>query len=210
MNVCWNRKIGGFQKNRGFATLKCLFSRTIQVDECTYSGSRMPYDAKAVANFFLDLAKKEGKILGPMKLQKLVYFAHGWTLAITGEPLIDEPVQAWRWGPVIPSLYHAFKAYGSSHIDEPATSVELSEDDMSVQTVTPKIPASDGATRAILERVWRIYSPFSPVQLSNLTHEPGTPWDQTVKVYGGSLPKRLPISNEVIGEYFRKMAFRKT
>jgi len=44
-----------------------------------------------------------------MKLQKLVYYAHGWHLALNNEPLIDEQVECWQYGPVISSLFHEFK-----------------------------------------------------------------------------------------------------
>jgi uncharacterized phage-associated protein len=46
--------------------------------------------------------------LGPvdaMKLQKLLYYAQGWHLAITGQPLFSEPIEAWRDGPVVPAVY---------------------------------------------------------------------------------------------------------
>ena len=66
----------------------------------------MTYDVRAVANFFLDQAQEEGQKLDHMKLQKLAYIAHGWHLAITGEPLFHERVEAWPYGPVIPDLYH--------------------------------------------------------------------------------------------------------
>ena len=60
-----------------------------------------PYTAKAIANYFLK-HRKRFKRKGPitqMKLHKLVYFAHGWHLALKGEPLIDETLQAWDYGP---------------------------------------------------------------------------------------------------------------
>ena len=72
-----------------------------------------PYgNCHPVANWFLDRADKDGKPLDPMKLQKLIYFAHGWHLALTSKPLINEHPEAWAYGPVIPSIYHRFKKYG--------------------------------------------------------------------------------------------------
>ena len=81
----------------------------------------MAYEAKAIANYFLEKAKAEGNSLTPMQVQKLVYFAHGWYLGLFGEPLIKESVQAWSYGPVIPSLYQEFKRFGNQGIDELAT-----------------------------------------------------------------------------------------
>ncbi len=63
----------------------------------------MGYSAQAVANCFLDLANKENKEITPLKIQKLVYIAHGWFLAVTDKPLVDDEfVEAWQYGPVFP------------------------------------------------------------------------------------------------------------
>ena len=52
-----------------------------------------------------------------MKIIKLVYIAHGHYLAKNDSPLFTEKVEAWDYGPVIPSLYHEFKIYGAFPID---------------------------------------------------------------------------------------------
>jgi uncharacterized phage-associated protein len=39
------------------------------------------------------------------KLQKLVYYAQGWTLGLTGRPLFPEPLEAWKKGPVSRALF---------------------------------------------------------------------------------------------------------
>lgn len=44
-----------------------------------------------------------------MKLQKLVYYSQAWHLAWTENPLFNEPIEAWKDGPVCPDLYHLHK-----------------------------------------------------------------------------------------------------
>jgi uncharacterized phage-associated protein len=134
----------------------------------------MAYDAKAIANYFLDLARASNSALTPMKLQKLVFFAHGWCLALYGRPLIADAVEAWKFGPVIPSLYHEFKSAGSAAIETPASTVDLENFDL----VFPRVPQEDRETRELLDQVWRSYGGLSAYQLSSLTHLPGSPWSQ--------------------------------
>ena len=160
------------------------------------TSTEMPYEAKAVANYFLDLVGTSAT-LNPMKIQKLVYFAHGWHLAIhDGNSLIDESVQAWTYGPVIPSLYHEFKKYGSRPITSPALSMEVSG--TKIQFVKPSV--GDEQTMDLLGSIWDVYGSMSAIELSNLTHEPGSPWHQ---IYTTSPhQKGLIIPNELIKAYF--------
>lgn len=157
----------------------------------------MAYPVKAVANFFLTLAKERGVKLSPMKLQKLAYFAHGWHLAFTNQPLIDEKVEAWQYGPVIPSLYHEFSNYGAGNISKLAT--ELDDD---FELVTPVLPRNDEADKfanALLEKIFDVYGKYTGIELSNLTHLPDTPWSQTWKP---GLPKGTDISDDLIKTHF--------
>ncbi|MDQ3330433.1 MAG: DUF4065 domain-containing protein [Planctomycetota bacterium] len=128
----------------------------------------MPFTSKAIANFFLDLAADDPDGLSPMKLQKLVYFAHGWHLAITGKPLINEQIEAWKYGPVIQSLFHEFKEFGAERIDRCARDWKGN---------VPKVAKNSGNhfVQALLRKVWREYGKFSATKLSNMTHQPGTP-----------------------------------
>lgn len=133
-----------------------------------------PYSALAVANYFLDLAKKAGVGLSPMKLQKLIYFAHGWNLAIHGHALINEELQAWDYGPVVTSIYHEFKKFGGQSIHGFGTDFDMENDEL----VTPRIPMDDSQTIALLNKIWGVYGKYSGVQLSNLTHEQDSAWSQ--------------------------------
>src|SRR5437867_1299935 len=78
----------------------------------------MGYDAETVANEFLRAAWQSGRTLTNMQLQKLVYIAHGYTLAMTHDPLIRQSVEAWRYGPVIRDLYRALQKYGAGQVTE--------------------------------------------------------------------------------------------
>ena len=158
----------------------------------------MPFSAAAVANKFLQLAKHDGKTITPLKMQKLVYFAHGWHLALFGKPLIAEVIQAWQYGPVISSLYQKFKHYGASPIDRYAR----------VITQDGPLPARldrEGASeseienaRAVIKRVWQQYGRFSASQLTTLTHGSDAPWS---KVPNKELPE-TPIPDRMIRAYF--------
>lgn len=159
----------------------------------------MSYSPLAIANDFIDRARNDGECLDHLKLQKLVYLAHGWNLAIHGEPLLDESVEAWKYGPVVSSLYHQFKHYGNEPITE--NGVERRGLEVHVPNIDPK----DDETRALLDRVWEVYREFSGVQLSNATHQPGTPWERTWRAK--SRWQTSPgIDDEMIEQHFRQLA----
>lgn len=75
------------------------------------------------ANRFLSLAQRDGEKFDPLKLQKVLFLLRGWPLFFTGKPMLGEFVEAWEPGPVVPSVYHAFKQFGSRSITEPAVYV---------------------------------------------------------------------------------------
>lgn len=126
----------------------------------------MAYDAMTVANRFIELANKDGRKLTPMQLIKLSYIAHGFSLAINRRPLLDEDIEAWRYGPVVPSLYKRLKKYGSSEVDGP----------QSVSFLNLKGEKLDEQDAKLVDIVFQKYGKLTGVQLSYLTHKPGTPW----------------------------------
>lgn len=156
----------------------------------------MIYSPKAIANYFLELAKEHGETVRPMKLQKLVYYAHGWYAGITGKPLIDETVEAWQYGPVISSLYHEFKRFGSNPITAKATDFI----DMEIEEVPPP---EEESVRKFLRNVWGSYSKYTGLKLSEMTHADGSPWDITRKASPGL--KGADISFELIARHFKEV-----
>jgi uncharacterized phage-associated protein len=150
----------------------------------------MPYDALVVANHLLKAAQKRNLRLTPMHLLKLSYIAHGLSLAVYNSPLVSESVQAWDFGPVIPSIYHEFKQYGS----DPVT-------DLARDPYTGRPLRSDvgGEVEKLLELVVDKYGAYEAFRLSALTHKEGTPWQQTYRAG----ERNLIIPNSLISEHFK-------
>ena len=161
----------------------------------------MGCSAKAIANHFLDLAREHKTHLSPLKIQKLVYIAHGWHLALSGEPLVDdEYAEAWEYGPVFPSIYHEFKHFGREEITIYATDLDFN-DVNEIHTYRPQFDLNDTKASQLLDKVWEVYADESAIQLSNRTHAPGSPWEDT-RV--GKV-KNLNIENGIIKKYYQDL-----
>lgn len=140
--------------------------------------------AFTVADEFLKIAKRRGEFLTPMQLIKLVYIAHGWFLALRGQDLFGDRIEAWKYGPVIPDLYRATKHFGRNPIPHHLVNDEPSG-----------IPDD---VRPFLEDVYSKYGSLSGIQLSNLTHRAGSPWYEVFSSgeYNGE------ITDEVIRRHY--------
>jgi uncharacterized phage-associated protein len=155
----------------------------------------MTYTARHISNYFLERAEREGQALTQMKLQKLVYIAYGWYLALTNSKLFEDRIEAWQHGPVIPDLYEEFKNFGR----EPITVKSIEFDLDSLEATEPTVPEHDENTQVILDRVWESYKRFSSAALRSKTHEADTPWS---RVYDPDKRNQL-LRDEDIGEHFR-------
>lgn len=123
----------------------------------------------------------------PMHLLKLVYLSHGWMLGLYDESLIYESVEAWTYGPVVPSVYHRYKSFGGG--------------DVSVDPVDRTGEFTD-EQQELIKDVVDVYVSHTALALSNITHQPGTPWDIAKRKYGiGTI-----IPNELIRNHYRQLA----
>ncbi len=139
----------------------------------------------SVAQYILDQCREAGHdAITPMQLIKLVYIAHGYMLGKHRRPLIGESVQAWQYGPVVASVYHAVKCFGSEPIKE-------------VPGANKNSPFSSDE-RAIMDMVAKEYGKYNGITLSSATHCSGTPWDQTWSEIG----RNGPISNDLIESFY--------
>lgn len=92
-----------------------------------------------------------------MKLNKLVYFAYAESLR-DGRRLFDEQIEAWPYGPVVPSVYHAFRSNGGRAILSPES---------------PSVPAEAAAAA---DRVWAKYGFMTAIDIMGFSHRDGGAW----------------------------------
>jgi uncharacterized phage-associated protein len=151
----------------------------------------MPYPAVQVANWFLHQGRMEEIPIDDIKLQELLYCLQGWFLAGQGEPAIEEEFEAWTLGPVVPAVYHQFKARGGEPIPFSWASVDAS------------YRASSRVDQAIVEKywktvssVWEQYKYQSAPQLSAYIHKADGPWAKARAVKSRAIP------NDDIRDYF--------
>lgn len=149
----------------------------------------MSYSPAVIANYFLDKASDEGRALTPMQLIKLVYIAHGWHLGYFDKPLIDERIEAWKFGPVISSLYNHLKHFGSGAV-------------VGKVRAAPWATIDDGV-KPLLDRVWEVYKGYSGLQLSAMTHKQGTPWYSAWVERGGHAVMGRPLSDAEIKQHYK-------
>lgn len=112
--------------------------------------------ANDIAEWFVRYSADElGAPVDPMSLEKLVYYAQAFHLVLKREPLFPDDIQAWKWGPVVQSVYKRYAAYGADPIvlplDGPLTSL-------------------DKGVEAFLKQVVDFFCRHTAINLSRATH----------------------------------------
>nr|DAU81195.1 MAG TPA: hypothetical protein [Caudoviricetes sp.] len=148
----------------------------------------------AVANEFLSIENHDISLL---KLLKLCYFAQGFSLAILDRTIFDDDIEAWQYGPVVPSLYHEFKHFNSSKINTKSHFTYLN-DLYDLVSKTPELQNDDD--RKIIQIVWNMYGKYSANELVDITHKEGTPWYYTFEPRANRI---IPI--KLIKEYYKTL-----
>lgn len=143
-----------------------------------------------VANSILERSIKDNVPVTPMKLQKLLYLTSVVYQHRTGQELLGEQFQAWKWGPVSRSIYDEFRSYGASPIQSYAI-------DSLGNSLVVAAGAKDSSSAHILRAIddtWNAFKYYTPADLVRITHGAGGAWEsawQDDKQY---------IDNKLIGE----------
>jgi len=144
----------------------------------------MIYSAKDIANHFVAVFQKRREEITNLKLQKLLYYAQAWHLALYGTPLFRERIEAWIHGPVVPPVFQNFKQYGWQPIPVQKNTAALSE-----------------YLQAHLKEVVRVYGKLDGPALERMTHQEA-PWRDARKGLAPDEPSNRVITHEAMRKYY--------
>lgn len=139
------------------------------------------------------IVNEHGCRFTPFHLNKMTFISHGRTLAALNKPLIRDRIEAWKYGPVIPVLYHELKIWGDRQVQELhycGTIPGADETADSTRRMFFESVIADGE-RSLIDGVVAEYGRWSFNDLRRLCHEPGSPWDQH---YDGRFGTEIPDS----------------
>lgn len=164
----------------------------------------MPAWSTEIANEFIGMAAGDGDAFTQMHLQELVYIAHGWCLALTGQPLTGDRPEALEHGPEYRRLAEALIKCGT----EPVKVQIPVAGSAPIKPKSDAVPVDansnfDANELAIMVQIYAQYSHRPTSELATLTRADDSPW---ASVYAGGRGKGRDISHKVIRNQFAEIA----
>lgn len=164
--------------------------RARRLQRANTRGEHMPdiLTPNQAADFLLSESREQGEILTNLKLQKLLYYAQAWFLALEDRALFSEDFQAWAHGPVLPSQYRRFR--------------EFAWRPLTVEVAAPQI--ADEAVRLHLESIIEEFGTETAVALERMTHRE-SPWIDARNGLPNGAASDARISKESMKKYYRDL-----
>lgn len=122
--------------------------------------------AKSVANYVIAYGMKIGHPVSNLQLQKILYYIQVYFLKKKGVPFFKDEIEAWQFGPVIPTVYYQYAAFGPAPI---------------TMFKTPKIDLEQ-EEKIELEQIVREKTVLSLWDTLADIHKKGKAWDMYYKV----------------------------
>ncbi len=141
---------------------------------------------ETIAKYFIWKASQENKKISNKKLQKLLYYAQAWYLAIENKPLFKDDIEAWIHGPTIRIIYNEFKKFGFRPIE-----IKINEKEIE------NIKNDD-----LLDEVWKLYGKYDADYLEALTHNE-EPWQKAREGLEFDQSSDNIISKDSMKEYYK-------
>lgn len=151
-----------------------------------------------IADYITALGK--GKLL-PLHIMMMTYMAHGYTLAITKHNLIHDNVEAWKYGPIYPTVYEAVSNYNDKPVKKLyfsnilLTSPEIEKVIKELEVVFSKQEIE------IISEIVNNYKDYTGGEIIALMRKDGTPWEK----YYNENYMHTHIPNHETKKYYKKL-----
>ncbi|NET60088.1 MAG: DUF4065 domain-containing protein [Symploca sp. SIO2E6] len=148
-------------------------------------------DCLDAARYFIVKAYEDGleAEMTNMKVQKLLYYSQSLHLALYDEPLFQEEIQAWRYGPVCPRAYRFYSKFEAEQLPVPNQGFLL------------QIPQEP---KKLLEEIWEYFGGYHAYRLSEMTHLE-FPWKKARK----GLPSAAASTEKILLEDMKALGYQK-
>lgn len=158
-----------------------------------------------VANYIIEYADKKGYEISNLKLQKILYYVNARNLVEHSEPIFSDTMEKWKYGPVIPKVYHEFKEYGAfplkkENVRPQVITLANGSDDFQIKIRDydrDEVPYKD-----IIENTVDNLQAYDSFDLVDKTHEDKLWQDDSERIMNGE--KEIKYDNEELREYFNK------
>lgn len=145
-------------------------------------------NASQISNYIIQFFQEAGDPVTNLKLQKLLYYVQGWSLALRDEAAFNEQIEAWVHGPVQPSIYRQYQSYRWNPINE--------------EVIKPSL---DADLANLIDEVLGAYGMDSGYELELRTHQE-PPWIDARKGVPADEPSNEIISHDAMSSYFKTLA----
>lgn len=143
--------------------------------------------AQDIANYLIGYSHEHKIPIDNFRLQKYLFYAQGWHLAVSDEKLFDDKFQAWIHGPVVRKIYDIFSSFKSKNIDRSPAVFE------------PPIDMIAFLKKFVIDKYFHLDSSV----LYKMVHD-----EDAYKSARGNLPEDAR-SNEELDEEVMHLSFRK-
>lgn len=127
------------------------------------------YTACEIAEYVVSKCYGDGQPVSNLQLQKIMYFIQKSYLKSTGSPAFHDVIEAWQFGPVVPTVYYHYCGYGAMYITE----------NHCLNSITP-------VDKVKFDAVILTKRSVNPWDLVEETHKPGGAWAVTFKNGSGN------------------------
>ena len=157
-----------------------------------------------VANYIIDLAKKENIRFNTSKMNSLVYLVSCWNLVINNDEIIYDTPMISNYGPRYDWLFRILNRYGTGEIEWKITKNDVYYNSKSTYTNDVIKGDFNKEQKKVIKKVYDIHKKYSDNDLVDIITQKGTPWYKCYKMK--SPPNTIPLT--MIKKYYTKLVIK--